>query len=132
MAKSVLIVDDVIFVRKTIAKILSEAHYQIVGEAENGVEAYESYARLRPDFVTMDLVMPKMSGIEATRNILKLDKEARIIVITAMEQEHLVMESINAGAKDYLLKPFSREDLLKAVEHLFSGMISTAGKATSR
>lgn len=116
MAKTVLIVDDIAFVRKTLSEILTQAHYQVVGEAEDGAQAVELYAKYRPDLVTMDIVMPQMSGIDAARKIIKLDKEARIVIISAMGQEALVMEAINVGAKDFILKPFSASDVLKTVE----------------
>ena len=114
--RRVLIVDDVAFVRKTLSEILTEAHFQIIGEASDGAEAVEMYARLRPDVVTMDVVMPNMSGIEATKKIIKTDKSARVVIISAMGQESLVMEAINVGAKDYILKPFSSADILKTLE----------------
>ena len=116
MAKTVLVVDDVAFVRKTLTDILTEAHYQVVGEAADGAKAVELYGKLRPDLVTMDVVMPIMSGIDATRRIMKADKDARIVIISAMGQESLVMEAINVGAKDYILKPFSSLDVLKTLE----------------
>src|SRR5262245_20970210 len=126
MARTVLIVDDVEFVRKTIAEILSEAHYHVVGEASTGAQAVEMYARLRPDVVTMDIVMPEMSGLDAARKILKSDKQARIVIISAMGQENLVMEAINVGARDYVLKPFSSADILKSVERAFEDEIQTS------
>lgn len=121
MAKTVLIVDDVAFVRKTLTEILTEAHYQVVGEAEDGNQAVDMYFQLRPDIVTMDVVMPEMSGIDATRKILRTDKDARIVIISAMGQENLVMEAINVGAKDYILKPFNAQDILKTVERALIG-----------
>src|SRR5438045_1142566 len=102
MAQTVLIVDDIEFVRKTLREILTEANYDVVGEAADGQEATELYAKLRPNVVTMDVVMPGMSGIEATRKIVKMDKTARVVIISAMGQESLIMEAINAGARDYI------------------------------
>src|SRR5690349_10014011 len=111
MTKTVLIVDDIAFVRKTLADILTQAHFQVVGEASDGAEAVAMYAQLSPDIVTMDVVMPNMSGIEATKKIIKGDKGAKVVIISAMGQEHLVMEAINVGAKDYILKPFTALDV---------------------
>ena len=115
---TVLIVDDVAFVRSTLAKILSENGYDVIGEASSGTEAIEQFAKLSPDLVTMDVVMPKMSGIEATKKIVKAHPSARIVMISAMGQETLVMEAIHAGARDYLLKPFSTEEILKTLSHV--------------
>ena len=92
MAKTVLIVDDIAFVRKTLSDILTQAHYQVIGEAADGSEAVSLYLQLKPDVVTMDVVMPLMSGIEATRRILKIDKAASIVIVSAMGQENLVMK----------------------------------------
>jgi two-component system chemotaxis response regulator CheY len=115
---TVLIVDDVAFVRSTLAKILSDNGYEVVGEAASGAEAIEQFSRLNPDIVTMDVVMPKMSGIEAARKIVKATPGARVIMISAMGQEALVMEAIHAGARDYLLKPFSSDEILKTLAHV--------------
>lgn len=127
MPKTVLIVDDIEFVRKTLAQILTAADYRVVGEAADGAEAVAAYARLRPDLVTMDIVMPNLSGIEAAKKILQIDSEARIVIISAMGQENLVMEAINLGARDYLLKPFSSQDVLKTLECALSDEIHKAG-----
>lgn len=116
MARTALIVDDVAFARRVIKEILTAAKYNIVGEAANGEEAVSLYNKHKPDFVTMDVVMPEKGGIEATRQILDGDRNARIVMISAMGHEQLLMEAINAGARDYIMKPFSPEDLLRAVE----------------
>jgi len=116
MAKTILVVDDMVFVRRVLIQILTQAHYQIVGEAADGEEAIQLYEKLRPDLVTMDIVMPKMSGLDATKKLLKMDKLARVVIISAMGQENLVMEAIAVGARDYIIKPFSAEDVLKTVE----------------
>ena len=115
---TVLVVDDVAFVRSTLVSILNENGYQVIGEAGNGADAIEQYSRLNPDLVTMDVVMPKMSGIEAARKIVKATPSARIVMISAMGQESLVMEAIHAGARDYLLKPFSSQEILRTLAHV--------------
>jgi len=119
--KRIIVVDDVPYVRKIIISILKAAQYDVVGEAGTGKEAIDLYKKLKPDLITMDVVMPEMSGIEAAKQIGKHDPEARIIMISAMTQENFIMEAINAGARDYVLKPFKTQDILRAVEHcLFS------------
>lgn len=119
MARSVLVVDDVPFARKVLKEILTAAKYNVIGEAQNGEEAFHMYEQLRPDFVTMDVVMPGRGGIEATRSIIDKNKEAKIILVSAISHENLLMEAISAGARDYIIKPFSPEDLIKSIEKLF-------------
>lgn len=118
MARTVLIADDIPYVRTVLAALLVEAGFQVVGEAKDGNEAFEMYFKLRPDLITMDIVMPNFSGVEATRKIVKADKEAKVVIITAMGQEQLVMEAINAGARDYLLKPFRAEEVLRTIHRV--------------
>lgn len=114
-AKSVLIVDDIAYVRKTMKQILTSNGYRVVGEAANGDEAVRLYQELQPDFVTMDLVMPVMNGVEATKLIMKHDPQAVILILSSMMQENLVTEAVLAGAKDYIVKPFQTEEVLKVI-----------------
>ena len=113
--KTVLIVDDIPYVRKTLKQILSSRGFKVVGEATTGEEAVTLYFETKPDLVTMDLVMPVMNGVEATKMILKQDPEAKIVILSAMMQENLVAEAIVAGAKDYIVKPFHTEEVMKVM-----------------
>jgi two-component system chemotaxis response regulator CheY len=114
----VLVCDDAIFMRTMISDILSGAGYEVVGEAETGVQAIERYKALRPDLVTMDIVMPDMGGIEAVREIVKGDADAKILMCSAMGQQALVVEAIQAGAKDFVVKPFQPSRVLEAVQRV--------------
>jgi two-component system chemotaxis response regulator CheY len=122
MPRTVLIVDDVAYVRRTLAELFKEARYQVVGEAESAAQALELYVQTRPDLVTMDVVMPEMSGIEATRQLLKLDKEARVIIVSGLGQEHLVMDAIHVGARDYITKPFRTADVIRTAERTLADL----------
>lgn len=115
MAKGVLIVDDAAFMRMMIKDILSKNGYQVVGEAENGIKAVEKYAELKPDLVIMDITMPEMDGIEAVKRIRAVDPGATIVMCSAMGQQAMVIEAIQAGAKDFIVKPFQPERVLEAV-----------------
>src|SRR5512147_2568677 len=115
MPKKVLVVDDAIFMRNMIKDIFSGGGFEVVGEAANGLEAVERYKELRPDLTTMDIVMPFRSGIDATREIVKLDPKAVVVMCSALGQESLVMEAIEAGASDFIVKPFKPEDVLSVV-----------------
>ena len=115
MAKGVLIVDDAAFMRMMIKDILSKNGYQVVGEAENGIKAIEKYAELKPDLVIMDITMPEMDGIEAVKRIRAVDPGATIVMCSAMGQQAMVIEAIQAGAKDFIVKPFQPERVLEAV-----------------
>jgi two-component system chemotaxis response regulator CheY len=116
MAKRVLVVDDALFMRNMIKDIFASGGFEVIGEAANGQEAVEKYNELHPDLVTMDIVMPFKSGIEAVREILKTDKKAVVVMCSALGQESLVMEAIEAGALDFIVKPFRAEDVLAVVK----------------
>jgi two-component system chemotaxis response regulator CheY len=115
---TVLVCDDAIFMRTMITDILTQAGYDVVGEAETGAQAVEKYHQLKPDLVTMDIVMPDMGGIEAVREICKTSPEAKILMCSAMGQQALVVEAIQAGAKDFVVKPFQPSRVLEAVHRL--------------
>ena len=118
MTHTVLVCDDAIFMRTMISDILSQAGFEVVGEAESGLQAVEKYRELKPDLVTMDIVMPDMGGIEAVREICKSDPEAKILMCSAMGQQALVVEAIQAGAKDFVVKPFQPSRVLEAVQRV--------------
>ena len=118
MAHTVLVCDDAIFMRTMITDILTQAGYEVIGEAESGAQAVEKFRQLRPDLVTMDIVMPDMGGIEAVREICKESPEAKILMCSAMGQQALVVEAIQAGAKDFVVKPFQPSRVLEAVQRL--------------
>lgn len=115
--KKVMIVDDAAFMRLNLKNILKE-DYEVVGEAQNGKEAVEMYQELNPDFVTMDITMPVMDGLEAIKAIKDIDPEARIIVCSAMGQQKMIIEAIEAGAKDFIVKPFKEGRVKEAVTKL--------------
>ena len=118
MGHTVLVCDDAIFMRTMITDILTQAGYEVIGEAETGSQAVERYRALKPDLVTMDIVMPDMGGIEAVREICKKNPEAKILMCSAMGQQALVVEAIQAGAKDFVVKPFQPSRVLEAVQRL--------------
>lgn len=115
MATKVLIVDDAAFMRMMIKDILSKNGFEVVGEAENGAKAVEKYQELRPDLTTMDITMPEMDGISAVKEIKKLDPAAKVIMCSAMGQQAMVIEAIQSGARDFIVKPFQPDRVLEAV-----------------
>ena len=119
MAK-VLIVDDAAFMRMMVKNILGANGHEIVGEAENGVQSLEKYAQLKPDLVTMDIVMPELDGIEATKEIIRSHPEARIIMCTAVGQQAKVLEAMKAGARGYIIKPFQAPKVLEEINKVLN------------
>ena len=115
MAKRVLVCDDAAFMRMMIKDILTKNGYTVAGEAENGVKAVEKYNEVKPDLVLMDITMPEMDGIEALRKIKEQDPSAVVVMCSAMGQQAMVIESIQAGAKDFIVKPFQPDRVLEAV-----------------
>ncbi len=116
MAKNILICDDAAFMRMMIKDILTKNGYNIAGEAENGAKAVEKYTELKPDLVLMDITMPEMDGIEALKKIKALDPNASVIMCSAMGQQAMVIESIQSGAKDFIVKPFQADRVIEAVQ----------------
>lgn len=113
---SILIVDDAAFMRMMIKDILSKNGYTVVGEAENGIKAVEKYKEVNPDLVIMDITMPEMDGIQAVKQIKAVDSSAKIIMCSAMGQQAMVIEAIQAGARDFIVKPFQAERVVEAVK----------------
>lgn len=120
MGKKILIVDDAAFMRMMIKNIVTEHGYEVAGEAENGSVAVQLYKETKPDLVTMDITMPEMDGVQAVRAIRQIDPNANIIMISAMGQQAMVMEAIQAGAKDFIVKPFQQERVLQAIERVLA------------
>jgi two-component system chemotaxis response regulator CheY len=104
--------------RTMISDILTTAGFEVIGEAETGREAVDRYKELKPDLVTMDIVMPDMGGIEAVREICKVDPDAKVLMCSAMGQQALVVEAVQAGAKDFVVKPFQPSRVLEAVQRI--------------
>lgn len=116
MAKNILICDDAAFMRMMIKDILTKNGYNIAGEAENGAKAVEKYFETKPDLVLMDITMPEMDGIQALKKIREGDGNAAVIMCSAMGQQAMVIEAIQSGAKDFIVKPFQAERVLEAVK----------------
>lgn len=116
----VLIVDDAVFMRTVLKKMLEEANYEIVGEASNGVEAIAQAKELKPDIVTLDITMPEMDGITALPEILEASPSSKVIMCSAMGQQPMVVDAIKSGAKDFIVKPFQKARVLQAIENIMS------------
>src|SRR4051812_24101255 len=111
----VLVVDDAAFMRKVLGDALTGGGHEVVAEASNGAEAVETFKDVRPDIVTLDITMPEKDGITALKEILAVDPAARVVMCSALGQESKVLESIKAGAKDFVVKPFQPERVLDAL-----------------
>lgn len=116
MAKKILIVDDAAFMRMMIKDILTKNGFEVVGEAGDGAQAVEKYNELQPDLVTMDITMPEMDGIAALKEIKKTNPNATIIMCSAMGQQAMVIDAIQAGAKDFIVKPFQADRVIEAIQ----------------
>lgn len=117
---NILVADDARFMRMMIKKILEGDGHKIIGEASNGEEAISLYAKLRPDLMTMDIVMPNPNGIESVRKIREFDPHAKIIMITALGQEAMVLEALKSGAADFIIKPFKPGKVIEAVDKVLA------------
>jgi two-component system chemotaxis response regulator CheY len=118
LTKRILIVDDAAFMRMMIKNIVVKHGYEVVGEAENGLQAIQLYKEVSPDLVTMDITMPEMDGIQGVKEIRKIDPNANIIVCSAMGQQAMVLEAIQSGAKDFVVKPFQQDRIIQAIERV--------------
>jgi two-component system chemotaxis response regulator CheY len=116
MANRILIVDDAAFMRMMVRDILTKNGYEVCGEANDGLQAVEKYKEVKPDLVTMDITMPEMDGIAALREIKKLDPNAKVVMCSAMGQQGMVIDAIQAGAKDFIVKPFQPDRVLEAIK----------------
>ncbi len=120
MPKTILVVDDAAFMRMMIRDILSKEGYEI-HEAVNGRDAVEKYEEVRPDLVTMDITMPEMSGLEALKEIRDIDTSARVLMVSAMGQQKMIVEALESGALDFLVKPFQPTKVLETVKKCLQG-----------
>ncbi len=115
MPETIMIVDDAAFMRKRIRNILSQNGFEIVAESLDGRQAVENYEQFKPDLVTMDITMPEMDGITALQKIKTIDPNARVIMVSAMGQQSMVIKAIQAGAKDFIVKPFEPDRVLETI-----------------
>ena len=118
MSRTLLVVDDAVIIRKIITDTVTSLGWQVVGEAADGREAIEQYKKLNPDLVTLDLVMPEHDGMYALRGIMGADPEAKVVVVSAIEQKGVLKDAFKAGAMDFVVKPFDKENLQNTLEQL--------------
>ena len=125
MATKILIVDDAAFMRAMLRKILESGGFEIAGEAKNGREGVEMYEQLQPHLVTLDMVMPEMGGMEALQMIRNHDPQAKVVIVSAVDQRANLLEAIRSGATEYIVKPFKEELVLKAVNRALNQTYTT-------
>ena len=118
MGINILIADDLKFIKLVLRELVEKAGFRVVGEASNGEEAVELYQDTRPDVVLMDITMPKMDGLAALKQILKVDPEAKVIMCSALGQQSLIVQALQLGAKDFIVKPFRDERVIAAIKHI--------------
>lgn len=121
MANRILIVDDAAFMRMMIRDILTKNGFEVCGEANDGMQAVEKFKELSPDLITMDITMPEMDGIVALKEIKKIDPNAKVIMCSAMGQQAMVIDAIQAGAKDFIVKPFQADRVVEAIKKTLGG-----------
>ncbi len=121
----ILVVDDAAFMRAMLKDILENLNYEVVAEGKNGLEAVHLYKRYKPDLVTLDITMPEMDGIDALKEIITFDRHAKVIMCSAMGQQKMVVDSIHAGAKDFLVKPFNKDRIATAIESVISSKLDS-------
>ncbi len=116
MGAKVLIVDDALFMRNMLRNIFAESGFDVIGEAQNGNEAVEKFKELSPDLITMDIVMPEMNGIDALKQIMTVDAGAKVVICSALGQESLIIEALEAGARDFIVKPFKPAKVVEVAQ----------------
>lgn len=116
----ILVVDDAAFMRMTIKGILEKNGFKVVGEAEDGITAIKMYSEFKPDIVTMDITMPEMSGVDALKIIKRYDSKAKVVMVTAMGQESMVMDAVSHGAKAFIIKPFKEDHVIKTLKKVMA------------
>lgn len=116
--RSILIADDSLFMRQMLKELLPRDRFFVVGEASSGKEALAKYKELNPDLITMDITMPDMDGITAVKKIIEINEEAKIVMVSAMGQKPMIKEALEAGAKDFIVKPFDREKIISILNNL--------------
>lgn len=114
----ILIVDDSMFMRSILKNILEKEKYQIIGEANNGNECIEKYKELKPDLITIDMIMPEMNGIDTVRKLMQINSKIKVIMVSAMGQQVLIEEALKAGAKNFIIKPFQPEKVIETIKQV--------------